>query len=81
MAHTPPSFPSVRDRLLNEITESDLRADSVERLLELALHASPGERARMEHTINVIVRSREAIFQGKPNNWEAGARLASIPLT
>jgi hypothetical protein len=75
MAHISPVFPSVRDRLLKEMNDSGTHADGVERILELASGVSPRERAHMERTIGVIIHAREAIFQAKPNDPGAKARL------
>ena len=75
MAHISPGFSSVRDRLLKEMNDSDPHADGVERVLALASRVSPRERARMERALGVIIDAREAIFQAKPNDPWAKARL------
>ncbi len=75
MAHISPGFSSVRDRLLKEMNDSDPHADGVERVLALASRVSPRERARMERALGVIIDAREAIFQSKPNDQSAKARL------
>jgi len=75
MAHVSPGFSSVRDRLLKELNHTDTHVDNVERVLELASRVSPRERARMERTIGVIIDVRRAIFQSKPDDRSAKARL------
>jgi hypothetical protein len=75
MAQTASCFPSVRARLLKEIADTAPHADGVERLLELASQASPDKRVLMEHSIDVILRSREVVFQAKSNEPWAATRL------
>jgi hypothetical protein len=75
MAHLHSSFSSVCDQLLKEMNDSDMDADGIERILELALRVSPRERASMERTIGAIIHAREAILQAKPNDQWAKARL------
>lgn len=44
---------------LDMTVDADTQADGLERLAELAKHASPEGRARLENTIDVIARSRQ----------------------
>jgi hypothetical protein len=58
------------------------RMNSLDRLIELARHASPVDRLRLERTIAVILRARLAVMrthQAQQHAWErlAQAKAAS----
>jgi hypothetical protein len=43
----------------------DTPGDGLQRLMELARHALPVDRRRLERTIEIIVRSRQARLQAR----------------
>jgi hypothetical protein len=59
MAHILKSTDCVGNRPLDMTADADTQVDGLERLAELARHASPEGRARLENTIEVIARSRQ----------------------
>ena len=59
MVQSPKFTISAGKRQLDVTADADTQVDSLERLAELAKHASPEGSARLENTIEVIVRSRQ----------------------
>ena len=59
MVHTPKSTTSADNRLLDVTADPDTRVDGLERLAKLAKNATPGNRARLEGTIDTIIRTRQ----------------------
>jgi hypothetical protein len=58
MVPTPKSTISADNRPLDVTADRDTQVDGLEKLAELAKNASPEERARLERTIDAIIRSR-----------------------
>jgi hypothetical protein len=59
MVQTPKSITSADNRLPDVTADPDIQIDGLKKLAELAKHASPEGSARLENTIEVIVRSRQ----------------------
>jgi hypothetical protein len=59
MVHTPKSTTFADNHPLNVMADPNAQVDGLERLAELAKNASPEERARLESTIDTIIRSRQ----------------------
>jgi hypothetical protein len=49
--------------------------DPLDRLIEMAWHASPEDRLRLERTIKLVVRARETVFQAHWREQQAWERL------
>jgi len=63
MVHAPKYAISAGKRPLDMTADADTQADALERLAEVAGSASPQDRTRLEHTIDMIVRSRRTRAQ------------------
>ena len=59
----------------SQFTIANAHEDHLERLMELAQHASPVDRLRIERTIGIVIKARQAVTRAHLNGQKAAARL------
>jgi hypothetical protein len=65
----------------SQSTVSNAHEDHLERLMELARHASPADRLRIERTIRIVIEAHQAITKAHMNQQKASARLQRAKAT
>jgi hypothetical protein len=77
MTHISQSTDAADDSISDVAADPDAQADGLERLAELAKHASPEKRRGLEHTIAVIAQSRRIRSMTLETVQQVRAKLAS----